>query len=167
MGHNFSNKRRRATSIVEVLVAAALLAVSMAAATVIWSVSRNISARSRDTAEYYAIARQEVERDKFLLFKPIFVTPGTRLANVSFRTDYTETGGFVANGMASGAAPSSATTFYRAQSTYSLVATGNETIPTRKLGIQKIQVFRRVIGANSFEGTPIYETAVFYTAPGV
>jgi len=157
-------------TLVEILVGALLLSMSVAALTQLWGVSRRTTERSRDAAEVYVVARQEAERDKAILFKYLFVASGN-VTGMTRRTDYTEKGEVLATGLAANAAPTdlagppAVKTFYRAESVYSLVATGTETLNNHKLGVQKIRVYRR--DGAGFVVTAVYETTVFYTAPGV
>jgi type II secretory pathway pseudopilin PulG len=159
--------RRGAFSLVELLVAVLLLSISVAAITTLWNFSRKVTERSRDWAEYYVVARQEAERGKNTLFKQLFISSGNIYSsgNNPHRTDYDQKGLLLATNLAAGAAVT-ANAYYRVVSTYSLVATGAETDNTRKLGVQKIQVYRKST-ATAFEGTPIYQTCVFYSSPGV
>jgi prepilin-type N-terminal cleavage/methylation domain-containing protein len=162
-------------TLIEILVAVLLLSISLAAIVSLWSVSRKITERSRDGGEYYAVARQEVERDKASQFKILYITEN-RSGTVRI-TDYSETGAPLAtNGindlgipvvaaLTLTAAPT-ATAYYRAVSTYSLVSTGSDVVTTRRLGIQKVEVYRRS-GTNFDTASPVYETTDFYSAAGV
>ena len=136
---------------------------SIAAITRLWAVSRTQTERSRDWGETYAVARQEVERDKAIQFKFLFTAPGNR-TGTSLISDYNQNGARLATGLVSGAARTTGA-MYRAISTYSLVATGTETDNTRKLGVISISVFKWQ--GTAFSTTPDFRTAVFYTSPGV
>lgn len=154
-------------SLIELLISILLLSITVAAITTLWNFSRRVTERSRDWAEYYVVARQEAERSKGTLFKSLFIATGNIYSsgNNPLRVDYDQRGYLLATNLASGAAPT-ANAYYRVISTYSLVATGAETENTRKLGIQKIQVYRK-ISDSAFEQTPVYETCVYYSSPGV
>jgi prepilin-type N-terminal cleavage/methylation domain-containing protein len=167
-----SSARRRAPAgtaftLIELLVAVALLSIMMIAMTRLYILARNVTERSRDWSEYYAIARQETERSKGTLFDSLFIATNNvySSANNPLRADYDEKGILLATNLASNAAPTSGA-YYRAVSTYSLVSTGTETLGSRKLGIQVIQVYRKAT-SSTFDGTAVFQTTVFYTAPGV
>lgn len=155
----------RGFTLIEILVAVALLALSTAAIVTLWSVARRITERSRDAGEAIAVARQEAERDKAALFNGVFIKgTGAFTANNPKRTDYDQYGTALATNLAANAAPT-ANSVYRAVSTYTRTATGSETDPNRMLGIQRIDVYDR--SGNGFSNTAVYSTAIFFTAAGV
>lgn len=167
-------KRCAGVTLIEVLVAALLLILSVIAIAQMWKLSRHLTENSRNWAEYYAVARQEVERDKEPQSRTIagtqfqgqfvylFNSPGP--PSNPLWTDYTQNGVVLATNLASGAA-ATAGAYYRAKSVYTLVTTGSETEATRKLGIQQISVYQ--INGTTVGTTPVYQTTIFYTAPGV
>lgn len=159
--------RRSAFTLIEVLVAVILLTLMMLAITRLYALSRSVTERSRDWAEYYAITRQEAERSKATTFNGLFIAAGNvySSANNPLRTDYDERGNLLATNLAANASPTNGA-YYRAVSTYALVSTGTETLAARKLGVQVIQVYRKST-ATAFEGSPVFQTTVFHTAPGV
>lgn len=155
----------RGFTLIEILVAVGLLALSTAAMVTLWSVSRRITERSRDTGEAIAVARQEVERDKGILFNGIFIkSTGAFTTNNPKRTDYDANGTALATNLAANAAPTS-NSVYRAVSTYTLTATGSEADPNKMLGVQRVDVYDR--NGSAFNNTAVFSTAVFYSAAGV
>jgi type II secretory pathway pseudopilin PulG len=156
---------RRGFTLIETLVGALLLSLSIAAMVSIWGLGRRLTEQSRDMAEHIAVARQEAERDKAALFSGVFiVSTGNFTANNPKRSDYSATGQLLATNLGSTATPTGGA-FYRAVSTYSLVTTGSETDVKRRLGIQIIEVFPR--SGTGFATTASYRTTVFYTSAGV
>ncbi len=159
-------KRQRGFTLVEILISVLLLSGSLAAMMTLWSVSRRITERSRDTAEYYAVARQEAERDRAIGFysvfnsttNPYFVhnADGTITSTPRY-TDYDQ------NGKVAAQTPAT-TPYYRARSTYSLEATSGEE-QLKRLGVQVIEVF--TITNGTVGTTPIYRTTMFFTVVGV
>lgn len=157
-----SRRRVRATSLIEILIAVVLLAFSVAAMVTLWGVSRRITERSRDTAEYFVVARQEIERDKASKFMALFIDAGVTATRW---TDYDQQGTPLATGLAANSA-ATANAYYRAKSAYTLAATGSET-GDKQLGVQKVEIFIKN-GATTFDtSTVVYQTAAFYTKPGV
>jgi Tfp pilus assembly protein PilV len=170
--------RRGGFTLIEILVAVLLLSGSLVAMMALWSVSRRMTERSRDTAEYYAIARQEAERDRALGFNGIFNAPG--FANNSTRyTDYDPAGTPLATVTSFAAAPT-AGAYYRARSAYSLVITGSTAAnspesldPAKRLGVQVIEVFPITGHAGNpptgtaVERSAIYQTTLFFAQGGV
>ncbi|MGC4047854.1 MAG: prepilin-type N-terminal cleavage/methylation domain-containing protein [Armatimonas sp.] len=156
---------RRGFTLIETLVAALLLSLSIAAMVTLWGLGRRLTEQSRDMAEHIAVARQEAERDKALLYNGVFInSTGNYTAHNPQRTDYTATGQVLATNLAANAAATTGA-YYRAVSTYTIVTTGSETDPKRKLGIQIIQVFPK--SGSGFSATASYQTTVFYTSAGV
>jgi prepilin-type N-terminal cleavage/methylation domain-containing protein len=141
-------------TLIELLVAVLLLSITMSAIVTLWSVSRKITERSRDTAEYYAIARQELERDRFAGFD------GVPAVTTVKTTDYDQNGSVVATG--------SVTAFYRAISTTRLVATspiaGVDEPKGKQLGVQEIAIYTM---SNGTAGPVVYQTTMFFTSAGV
>jgi prepilin-type N-terminal cleavage/methylation domain-containing protein len=150
-----SAKRRGGFTLVEILVAVLLLSGSLVAIMQLWSVSRSITERSRDTAEYYAIARQELERDRVNGFDGV-----TAVLSTPRTTDYDQNGAVVATG--------STTAFYRAISTYSLVSTSPTSgVPEpvgKQLGVQVVVIYTM---NNGTVGPEVYRTTMFFTSAGV
>jgi prepilin-type N-terminal cleavage/methylation domain-containing protein len=153
----------RGFSLIEVLIAVLLLSMSMAAIVRLWSISRSVTERSRDWGEYYAVARQEVERDKSYQFKVLYITESRN--GTSRISDYDESGRLLTIGLAAATAPTTGA-YYRAYSTYSLVSTGFDTEDTRKLGIQVVKIYRKN-GTVFDTGTAIYQTTAFYSVAGI
>lgn len=161
---------RAAFTLTEILVATFLLSGSLIALTTIWSLSRRVTETSRDTAEYYAIARQEIERDRALGFDAIFNSPTFSYATPRY-TDYDETGK-PAN------EPPRTPARYRAKSQYYLVRTGNGPQrqsdvddPQRRLGIQIIKIYPILrnggeVSVNEAE-PPRYQTTMLFALTGV
>jgi prepilin-type N-terminal cleavage/methylation domain-containing protein len=157
-----SRNRRRwvaGFTLIEILVATVLLAGSLAAMMTLWSVSRRITERSRDTAEYYAIARIELER-----FRTRSSTSSAFDVLVSTTwpksQDYDQNGTPVTSG--------STSAFYRATSTYSLVSTsptsGVAEPAGKQLGVLTVVVYTM---SNGSQGPEVYRTAGFFTSAGV
>ncbi|MES2461581.1 MAG: type II secretion system protein [Armatimonadota bacterium] len=157
------HRRARAFSLIEVLVAVMLLAISTASLIRLWGLSRTLTERNRDWSEYYSVARQEIERDKSQQFKALYITTGTAVA--SRTSDYDEKGALLATNLATGAAATT-NAYYRAVSTYTLVTTGSETDATRRLGVQTVRVYRK-IGTTLDTATVVYQVTDFYSAAGV
>jgi hypothetical protein len=169
-----------------------MLSLSVAAMATLWSLSRKVTERSRDTAEYFAIARQEAERDKaaayydtntstqISTFNALFIKNGVAAQRV---TDYDHDGQPLAanraypnppfsNGptvVSTLTATSTATTgsYYRAVSTYTLVSTGStaQAATDHRLGVQYIQIYANN-GTTTVNTTASYQTTVFYSPPG-
>ncbi len=156
-------RNARAFTLIEVLVAVLLLTFTMVAITRLWSVSRSITERSRDWGEYYAVTRQEVERDKASQFKILYITENR--GGTDRVSDYSEKGILLATGLTLGAAPT-ADAYYRAVSSYALVATGSDTDATRKLGVQVVRVYRKS-GTTFDTATVMYQATDFYSVAGV
>lgn len=156
------NTARRGFSLIEVMVAAALLGLSIASITVIWGLSRRTTEQMRDAAEYYAISRQEVEREKGVSFQNQYVSSSGKFLSVNpNRSDYDASGKLLATNL-SGSAAATAGSYYRAVSTFYLVTTGNEQ-DARKLGVQKVQIL--ALGSNGYANAPVvYETTSFSSA---
>lgn len=183
--HIQKTRRRshRGFTLTEILVAVLLLSGSLTAIFKLWSVSRNITEHSRDTAEYYAIARQEAEKDRLTGFKSIFnpanstygtwttsgTPPNTTLVFTGKPrfTDYDQNGNALAT-VTSLTAAATLGAYYRAVSTYSLMSGSTafgspEYVDSAKrLGVQKIQVY-----AISNVTKSVYDTSLFFTQWGV
>lgn len=147
--------RGRAFSLVELLVAVALLSISMAAVTTLWGLARRVTERSRDTAEYYAVARRELERARAVQYVGLFFNGAT-------------TGGVVAPVTTTYNQDADAPTVakpavYEAVSTFTRRQTSAED-PQRQLGVQVIDVYLlpRAVG-----DTPVYSTSTFFAIGGV
>jgi len=181
-------KRSRRTTgftLIEILVSVLILSLSVAAMATLWSLSRNITERSRDTAEYATIGRQEIERDKAIGFTTLFSSgasaPAIRYTdydqnglplatNYQYQTPpYPTTATMTVNGgltLTSTATTSPRLAYYRSVVTYSLVPTGSET-GDKRLGVAVVQVYKDN-GTTTFDtSTVVYQTVAFYTKPGV
>src|SRR5438552_578480 len=99
-------RERQAFTLIEILISVLLLSLSLAAMASLWGFSRKITERSRDTAEYFAIARQEIERDKLTGFQGLFTATGNVYvsSNNPRRSDYDPKGTLLATNLAAGAA---------------------------------------------------------------
>ncbi|MES2461707.1 MAG: type II secretion system protein [Armatimonadota bacterium] len=162
-----SNRRPAAGfTLIEVLIAVVLLSLSLAAMVTLWSVSRRITERSRDSAEYYAIARQEAERFRVLGYQSVFnesrtstaapytyINPATS-ANTWPAQYYDEKGVWLGTTAVVG-------TYYRVTSTFSYSGTAGGT-GIQRVGVQKIEVYTV---ANAV--TPVYDTRMLFTAGGI
>jgi prepilin-type N-terminal cleavage/methylation domain-containing protein len=160
---------RAGLTLIELLVAILILSFSTAAMVTLWSISRKITEHARDTAEYYAIARQEMEKMRtssvinsnayYDPFRPRFFNSaysGNPQIGVSSAT--------TTNYNQDGATPTvSKPAVYQAVSTFDRQPTGSEDAE-RQLGIQviKIYVLPRVAG-----DTPVYTTTMLYTVGGI
>jgi type II secretory pathway pseudopilin PulG len=150
----YRRKRRRGSTLTEILVAMALLSGSVAPAMMLWRVSRSITEGSRDLAEYYAVGRREAER-----------TRGYRYEQIFFNTAY-----------AGGVCPPITTRYnqdadtptagrpalYEAVSTFYRRQTGSED-EQRQLGIQIIDIYRL---PRTGGDRPVYSTSMFFTVGG-
>lgn len=161
-------QRRNSFTLIEILVAVVLLSTSLAAVMTLWSVSRRITERSRDTGEYYAIARQEVERERGNSFSYLFILPTAYLSR-PWVTDYGQSAESLTFGVNMAFdAPATSGAQYRARSTFYLVST-DSTLPIiesrRRLGVQVIEVFDVDKVLSSFPNDPptLYRTTVFFT----
>lgn len=160
-------------TLTEILAAAVLLSLSLVAMTTLWSFSRRITEGSRNTAERYAVARREVERDRALGFNSIFnvappivfLTSDGTYQSSPHETDYDEQ----ARTQSEAANSSSWKPYYRARSTYYLRPTSGENDPLKWLGIQVVEVFPYIEDGTTRTpaSTPSYTTTAFYTVAGL
>lgn len=160
-------KPRAAFTLVEVLVAATLLAGSLVAAVTLWGLSRGITERSRQTAEYYIIGCQETERYRSAGFDAIFNSTTVPLDTPRY-ADYDQNGAWLAavSSLNSSVTTSPRRAFYRAESVFSLDPT-TAADPLQRLGVQAIRVFPiRSEGNVLIVGAEAYRTVICYTAAG-
>ncbi len=150
----YRRKRRRGVTQVELLVATMLLSGSLVPTMMLWRMSRSITEVSRNLAEYYAVARREVERTRVYRYEELF-----------FHTAY-----------AGGVCPPITTRYnqdadiptaarpalYEAVSTFYRRQTGSED-EQRQLGIQIIDVYRLPRSGGDW---PVYSTSLFFTVGG-
>lgn len=164
----------RGFTLIEILVAVLLLTFSLSAIMSLWSVSRRVTERSRDTAEYYAIARQEAELYRAARFGGIFNSTVFSYTTPRY-TDYDQNGNPVSTPGVITALNSACTAsaYYRVRSTFSLVQTGTETNGLDKLGIHVIEVFPITghtgtpLTGTTVATTAIYRTSLFFAFVGV
>lgn len=152
-----TRRGRSAFTLIEILVATLLLGLSLIAIVKLWGVSRSITETSRNTAEYYTVARKEIESGKdsggfnaLFIPSPITLQPGY----------YDQTGTLLGRSDTpiSGA-------YYKATSTFSLVATSGETDAKKKLGVHRVQIY--VVNNGTVGGTVVFDTTMFYCAGGI
>jgi len=179
-------KRQRSFAgftLTEILVAVVLLSLSLAAMVMLWSLSRRVTENSRSAAEYYAVARQDMERGRRLGFTGLFDADGVPTGAYSTFTDYDERGMFQ-NAAASFDAEPATNTMYRVQSTYDLasvekVRPGETPNVLQSVGVQTIRVYKinsargeaapaaPQAGARGFGREPVYQTAACFAITGI
>jgi prepilin-type N-terminal cleavage/methylation domain-containing protein len=157
-------RRRAGFSLIEVLVSVLLLSLCLVAMTSLYGVSRKITERSRDTGEYYAVARQEAERLRSAGYTAIFdqgipsggsytyYNPNTG-ATTYLPQYYDVTGAHL--GTSAGT-----TGYYKVTSTFSVI------IVTGELQSQKVGVHQISVALVSAPGTPVYTTTIFFSPAG-
>lgn len=175
-----SRRLKGGFTLIEILVATLLLSGSLVLIFKLWSVSRSITERSRDTAEYYAIARQEAERGRV---SPASVSPARTGFNYYFNNgtfgsaefwqyvDYDFNGaplmttpGYATSENAARTATLTSGTQYRAVSHFKR-DTSTASVAYYQLGIQEILVFS--VNGTTVGTTPSYQTAMFFTVGAV
>ena len=150
----YRRKRRRGVTQVEILVATMLLSGSLVPTMMLWRMSRSITEVSRNLAEYYAVARREVERTRVYRYEDLFFnTAYVGGVCAPTTTQYNQDGDTPT--AAKPALYEVVSTFYRRQ-------TGSED-ERRQLGIQIIDLYRlpRTRG-----DTAVYSTSMFFTVGG-
>ncbi len=164
--------RPQGFTLVEILVAALLLSGSLIVIMKLWSVSRSITEGSRNTAEYYTIARQETERartssDKQFLTSATATTIGPRTgfafifqnSSATYTLPLTVTTNYDQNGL-----PVSSGGYYQAVSEYRRIMTGTEADPNKQLGVQKVDIY---VLPRATGDKQVYETSMFFTEVGL
>lgn len=190
-------ERRRAASragaaftLVEILVSAMLLTLSLSAVVTLWSVSRSTTERSRDMAEYYIVAHHEAERYRTAggfstIFDPrLDVSVQAPSMNVPHYTDYgrykeRDTQGQVlreVDGVRLGTVSTKTAArtegqdqlaLYRVESTFYLQP-GSAGDTLQMLGVHVIRVFLfREDGTIQATDDDVYRTTLFFSARGV
>lgn len=145
------SRRQAGFTLVEILVATVLLSMTLAATMALWSVSRGITERSREAAEYYTIAQHEVEASRagFSII-PVVVS------------DYTQDGGRHAVPGGFGAPLTPIDVAYRVKSTYSLVSTEATPFdPTKWLGVQIVELYP--VTGTVVAAEPVHRTTAFFS----
>jgi prepilin-type N-terminal cleavage/methylation domain-containing protein len=161
-----ASRRAGGFTLIEVLISVLLLSVCLMAMMQLWSISRKITERSRDTAEYYAVSRQEIERYRAIGFNNIFnqglnsASPSYLYYNLSSQTSVAPVHYYAANGAILG---SSAGAYYAVTSTFSVAATDAES-GTKRLGVQKVAVY---LATDTGFTNPLFSTTIYFTAAGV
>jgi prepilin-type N-terminal cleavage/methylation domain-containing protein len=175
-----SRKRRGGFTLIEILVATVLLSGSLVAIVKLWSVSRSITEQSRNVAEYYVIARQEVEKVRVPGVSRFDGNGFNSAASLVRLSDYDQNGNLLSEAVTSLLATPTPLAYYRVRSTFTLVSTNSSPEPEgKRLGVQKVEVFvitghtgfprtgTTIEGASATPPKPAYETATFFAAAGV
>lgn len=157
----------RAFTLIEVLIAVMLLSFTLAAMVRLWSIARELTERTRYTAEYYFVGRQEAERFRIIGYATIFNQP---LATASSPYTYfnPSTGATVwptqyydENG---NLLTSSTGAFYSVVSKFSLIPLPVVAAPPplQQLGVQQIDVY-----AVAAPTVGLFETFQLFSAGGI